>query len=253
MRRFITLALAPILASCATTETCTNPTEGTDSAARAAFLYAQLASNAYEPHDAFVLPNVVKSAEHYPNDSTGMAYSVYRVSFNAEDQIVVAFRGTEGLTDWILGNVLGKQNDRGLDAFRRIRSQAAKDVPVVLVGHSLGGAIALHISLREKGVVTYAFNPSTRFTRGPAPQVNPRTLISEYGEANRVLDWLTIDPKSDAYIVSCTYGNAIKNHGMFPLAACLTRIAAANDQIAAWSVSANAQTREATIRHCTSR
>lgn len=241
MKSFILLALSLVVVGCATT--LPPPDTNTKKAAMEAFLYAQLAANAYEPHDEFKLPpDVVRGSTHHTDDSTGFAYSVYRLV--KPDRLVMSFRGTDGLRDWILGNFLGLQNDRGLQAYEKLRKATPQDVPIILVGHSLGGAIAQHIALRVEGVRVFGFNPSTRFSRGPHPKANPIWLISEYAEAARVLDRLTIDPKSTQTIVSCTYGGPIKNHAREALAACLTRIAAdEGDSVAQWSIANNLKIR----------
>ncbi len=231
----ISIALAFSLAACSSSLPRL-PADTTRKAAVDTFLYAQLAANSYEPHTAFKLPpEIVLSANHYADDSTGFAYSVYKLT-NPE-RVAIAFRGTDGLRDWLLGNFLGLQNERGLEAFKRVRETTSSGIPIVLIGHSLGGAIAQHVSLRVEAVSVYAFNSSTRFTRGPSPKSNPIWLISEYGEANRILDWITIDPFGKQTIVSCTLGGPVTNHSQQPLAACLTRIAAeSGDRTAQWSL-----------------
>lgn len=199
--------------------------------------YALMAENAYWPNNVFSLPAYIKSepSSHYDNDDIGLAYSLFkRVDGYETTEIIIAFRGTENdrdfWNDWWYGNILAKQNHRGLEVFRDYRKKYP-DTDITVVGHSLGGAIALHISLREENVKTFVFNTSSRFTRGNDPKDNDRHSYSEYADVNKVLRATAINPRWEHNIYSCTYGNPIKNHKMAPLAACLVVCASYLDPI----------------------
>lgn len=187
------------------------------------FIYAQIAENTYYPHNTFKFPQNIENVENIGNDGFGFAYSIFNVKDNGHvKEVVLSFRGTDQIRDWPIGNILALQNSRGLNAYKKLREETPENIPVAVVGHSLGGAIALHVSLREPNVKTFVFNTSSRFTRGKALD-NERYSYSEYGEANKILRTFTIDPKWTHTIVGCTLGGPLKNHAQDKLAVCLTK------------------------------
>jgi pimeloyl-ACP methyl ester carboxylesterase len=99
---------------------------------------------------------------------------------------------------------------------------------MVVVGHSLGGAIAAYISLRRANVAAYMFNTSIRTTRGDNPQVNARYAVSQYGEILVALRRLWINPGGTYTVINCNDGSSLDRHDIRPLAECLTSIAAWN-------------------------
>lgn len=188
--------------------------------------YAQMAENTYKPHDTYDLPAGISNENHVDNDWSGLAYSIFhRVENDQLREVILSFRGTENnlvwFKDWIIGNILGVQNIRGLKVYEQLREDTPPSVPITVIGHSLGGGIALHISLRKEQVKTFVFNTSSRFTRGRALD-NERHSYAEYGEANKILRVFTIDPKWTHSIFSCTYGDPLTNHSQVNLAACMT-------------------------------
>ncbi|WP_156035423.1 hypothetical protein [Microbulbifer sp. HZ11] len=216
-----------------------NIQERLQAAAILGYEYSQMAENTYKPNNTFALPANIVSYKNQDNDKYGLAYSIFhRVDGDATSEVILSFRGTEGVQDWIFGNILAVQNDRGLSVYRELRKATPHNIPITVIGHSLGGAIALHISLREEGVNTFVFNTSSRFTRGNAAH-SERHSYSEYAEVNKVLRISTIDPKWTHSIYSCTFGNPIKNHSQVKLAACLTACASQKDESAKISVENN--------------
>ncbi|EAW30189.1 hypothetical protein GP2143_01560 [marine gamma proteobacterium HTCC2143] len=190
------------------------------------YLYSQMAENTYKPHSTFSLPKNIMNTLNKDNDGYGFAYSTFNRYKGSElVEIVLSFRGTDQFWDWPIGNVLALQNNRGLAVYRELRDATPNDIPITVIGHSLGGAIALHVSLREENVQTFVFNTSSRFTRGNAAE-NDRHSYSEYAEANKILRTFAIDPKWVHSIYSCTYGNPLTNHSQAKLSACLTACAA---------------------------
>jgi len=212
-------------------------------AAAEAFPYAQMSTNAYIDGDRYDLGPDYTNTENSPNDDIGYAYSVFeRREAGRLTEVIIAYRGTEGLTgiDMSQGNILGRQNARGLATYERIRAATDPAVPVNVTGHSLGGAIATFVSLRYGNVRTYIFNSSPRFWARGAIPVNRRLSIVEYGEILKVLRLPGREAPQTYISINCTPGiNPVGDHGIRPLADCLTRIAAWESPDARASINRN--------------
>ena len=213
-----------------------------------AYLYSQLALDAYQRGNAMALPAHVRLDSVVTGRVPGFSAAVYSVARGdgRPAERVIAFRGTEGKVwelDWIHGNLLAKQNGDGTELFDRVRTAVPAGTPVTLTGHSLGGAIALHVSLRREGAPVYVFDPSSRFTRGPAPQRNCRVAVSHGYEINKVLRLLAVDPAGTYTSLSCDRSfRLFANHSMRRLAECLTQVAATEDDGALASLTLNGLT-----------
>ncbi len=230
MKKLLALVVFTFLASCSTLPKEKAVTKDVESAIKAEALlgyeYAQMAENTYKPYDTFTLPENILTLENVDSDWSGLAYSTFHRKEDGKlKEVILSFRGTENnwvwFKDWIFGNIIGLQNNRGLKIYKQLRKNTPSDVPITVIGHSLGGAIALHISLREENVKTFVFNTSSRFTRGKALD-NERHSYAEYADVNKILRVFAIAPKWTHSIYSCTFGNPIKNHAQDDLAACLT-------------------------------
>lgn len=250
MRSILTAVLAVALVGCASVRPAHTPLTGCDhesgwcteirEVAEESFLYAQLAANAYGDTPQFVLPDyvVLDSAVH--DARTGFAAAIFTIL--AGDQPVrrvIAYRGTENLRDWWYGNVLARQNQHGLRIYDAVRAETRASIPVDVTGHSLGGGLALHVSLRREGVPTYVFNSSPRFTRGEALN-SPRISIAEHGEALKIGRVFAISPQQSHTVIGCTRGGPLRKHGQARLAVCLTEIAAWETNAARESLELNA-------------
>jgi hypothetical protein len=201
--------------------------------AEEAYLYAQLAANAYPPGTQWVLPDSVRRATAVDDATwTGFAATVFEFGRSgAPSKVVIAFRGTEGgflvSRDWRYGNWTTGQQKQAQAYYAGIRAMYPASVPIVVTGHSLGGALALQISITQDSVPAYVFNSSYRVARHRPETKSYRLSIAETGEAltgvRYVLANMTLLhlPGYD-----CTEGGPFKNHGMNALARCLTRIAA---------------------------
>jgi hypothetical protein len=230
MKKIIAIITFAFLASCSTLPKEKAITKDVVHAIKAEALlgyeYAQMAENTYKPYNTFTLPKSILNVENVDSDWSGLAYSIFHRKESGElKEVILSFRGTENnwvwFKDWIAGNILGLQNNRGLNVYKELRKHTPSNTPITVIGHSLGGAIALHISLREDNVKTFVFNTSSRFTRGEALD-NERHSYAEYADVNKILRVFAIDPKWKHSIYSCTFGNPIKNHAQDDLAACLT-------------------------------
>ena len=207
-----------------------------------AYPYAQIAANAYGDGRYDLGPDF-RLVESQDNDEIGFAYSVYeRGPPGAPTEVILAFRGTEftKLSDWYYGNVLRLQNPRGVEVFDRIRAKVGRDVPIFVVGHSLGGGIAIQVSLLRPNAPAIVFNTSPRFrAKGPVA-TNPRISIVEYGEVLKAVRVLGREPTQTYISIGCKRGlNVVAQHSMAPLSDCLTRIASYDDASARASLTRN--------------
>lgn len=200
-----------------------------------------MASNAYGRAGAFELgPDLVRIAGQ-DNDEIGFAYAVFeRRESGSPVEIVIAYRGTEtGLADWWFGNLLTRQNERGLRVFDDWRARHP-GMPMTVTGHSLGGGIATRVSLCRPDVRSFVFNSSPRFRRCAERHRNPRVSIVEYGEILKVPRIFGREPHQTYTSIGCMRGrNPVAQHGMRPLAECLTRIAALDSPAARESLARN--------------
>lgn len=212
------------------------PTSEHRSFASAAFEYALLAHNSYGDRSSWVnLPPDVALVVECDNDDIGLAYSIFERTSSGVPEQVFTFRGTEGFgadrkKDWKYGNLSYAQQRRSEPIIAGF-STSHPSSDIVFVGHSLGGALAIHNSMRVQGKRVYASNSSPRFYAPPEyePEGNPsqRLSIVEKGEvpkATRIFSreaWQTYMP------FNCFgKGDPVTQHEMLRLAVCLTRIAA---------------------------
>jgi len=207
------------------------------------YLYAQLAQNAYSENE-FKLPSYVTELE--PADTpgtntpdTGFAVRTYWVRPpERKPYVVVAFRGTQftSVPDWKYGNMTDRQYEQGLEHVKRIRKKVPAGTPIIVTGHSLGGAIATSVSLNEENIRAYGFDASLRLRRGRAVS-NWREYVSQHGEILAGLRAIVRNPYGRYTVINCPglSGRPSERHDMRLLAACLTRIAAWEDKTADWS------------------
>ena len=206
--------------------------------------YAQMASNAYRsdltgprPYD---LAQDIHVLETRDNDELGFAYVVFERRQADRRELIIAFRGTENDTfrDWFHGNLLGRQNPEALKIFDEWRRKHS-DLPIILTGHSLGGGLAIHVSLNRPDASAFVFNTSPRFWRRGDRYDNRRVSIVEYGEALKVPRIFGREADQLYTSIGCSSGNPIAQHAMRRLATCLTQIAAWKWRDAKQSLRAN--------------
>jgi hypothetical protein len=219
------------------------------------YLYAQMESNTYGQRGDgygsdgmdFVLPSIY-SVKHFPNDDIGLAYSIYEKHEDSKlTEVVLAFRGTEGFGNWgdfWHGNLLARQNSRALSKYKKLRSALNNDdhanVPITLVGHSLGGALAIHVAMNSEEVIPYyVFNSSPRFKliekwegdRDPEQLFKIRYSIVETSEFLYSLRFPATEATQTYQPMNCdAHFKPFSSHGIEKLAKCLTQVAAMNDQ-----------------------
>ena len=157
-------------------------------AAKRLALYAMFANNSYaetprRPH--FQLPRgwSLNAALSVDDKKSGLHYEVWehRAFRWIVDEVVVAFRGTEDVCDWEHGNLGDKQYQHVDETFPCVLANYHL-ASVTAVGHSLGGGLALHCSLKWAGVSAFGFNPSTRVHQRHRMLENPREIAVEHGD-----------------------------------------------------------------------
>lgn len=154
------------------------------------YLHAAMASNTYRSPDTkpvFAIPGW-QVLDSLRSDS-GLLIDVYGDGGTLGDsaQLVVAYRGTDAasLKDW--GNNLAlREPAQYREAYAHLKAlrKAYPDARLTATGHSLGGGIALNMSLRMDGVDAVGFNPSPRihFGRTSTAHRNYRASLFEVGE-----------------------------------------------------------------------
>jgi hypothetical protein len=241
--------------------------------------YAQLASNAYcDDSDIFELPAGYIVVRRLPTQEVcdleraatagdlaakaklkpihkaesklkthGFNYAVYdkRNAAGALERRVISFRGTDTkqLADWFQGNIGNTQRDQGCELYKEERAKLDAEghngVPITVTGHSLGGAIAIQVSLENEGVDAFVFNTSPRYQLLP-PNNNQRVAIAERGDILDVLRSRSMPTRQDLLIINCyPMQSRIASHSVRKLAECVTWIAAKADPAARASVAAN--------------
>jgi len=110
--------------------------------------------------------------EGFPSNSptreskiTGFAYDIYE--HDNSNKAVIAFRGTDSLSDWVAANIVVPFSIPYKQAFKAVRTYLRNNANknLAIVGHSLGGGMALGASARF-GVPAYTFNTSPRIFDG---------------------------------------------------------------------------------------
>lgn len=212
-------------------------------AAVASFPYALASTNAYQgDSDTYEsLEPLLKRLERLPIEPAdakkGFDYQIFEQYAGAGDQRrlsahVLAFRGTDfgGTKDFWFGSVRHDQFEIAERYFLAERERWGDEVPWIVTGHSLGGALATEISIKYPDVRAYMFNVSP-FYRGDA-LINSanRTVINERGEALRFLRKYRTAPAADMFVVNCApEAGSLAKHKIRQLADCLTWIAAYGD------------------------
>lgn len=197
-------------------------------AAADTWLYAQLASTAYDDERRFELPHHVTPATESVTRRTGFKARAFHVrQVGSDPYIVIAYAGTEGLGDWIFGNLnpLQTQGRQGL-AFLQSISREHPGLRIVVTGHSLGGAISKYVATRVPDVRAYVFNPSLVATSGPYAGVDTVFSVSQYAEALGVLRKPLPNGSGTYTTLGCHKAGPVKRHSIRLLAECLTHIAA---------------------------
>lgn len=200
--------------------------------AKESWRYALISSNAYEDSPLFYI-NEWYLKERYESGK-GFSADVYELRDRSKNvtQIAIAFRGTNffSIADWLFGNFNIYWEGQYAEARELVetlrKDEKYRSLPIVATGHSLGGGLALHVSLYYNDTNAFVFNTSPRVfapsSRRNIPN-NRRVIISEDKEIlsniisdNPSLNRDDIDAKYDKF--DFLDDNIIAEHGMYYLA-----------------------------------
>ncbi|PEQ12922.1 hypothetical protein B2G71_08780 [Novosphingobium sp. PC22D] len=185
----------------------------------------------------------LKQVERDPREDSGFAYALFDRSETPGGppvERVIAFRGSDiAASDWLHGNFGSEQYEQALALYDQ--QAAAMSVPVVVTGHSLGGALALDVSVNREGADAYAFNPSPRYTVPAVPNDNARLVVAERGDVLDQIRKRRMPVAQELVEINCApESSGFADHKIRQLAECLTWIAAKDGAAARASVAENA-------------
>lgn len=233
MKKIMVAALLSIIAMygfAQDDDTPFDPPELTAQVAGNYAIYSMIASNAYHKSDRVKFPvellgwNQV-DANGNPTDSptavrkSGLAYDIFEKQNSNE--VIFAFRGTDSKRDYINANLavwpFSGQYRQARKAFQEYLKNHP-DKKVTVTGHSLGGGLALSMSVRY-GVDAVVFDSSPRVFDGLGDKHAPamRVMVYEGGEilASVRKIWkkkfLTVVPRENIYKASFDFGGANKH------------------------------------------
>ena len=200
--------------------------------------YAQLSQNVYEGNFGFKVTDYFHKVMDYENDEIHFFATLFKD--NKIGEYILVFRGTDSFTDFKTGNnpFTQTQNELALNIFDEIKKEYSIDA-ITVVGHSLGGGIATHVSLNRENATSYSFNGSPVFIRKGKTINNTRYSIVENGEILKGARALAKEASQLYTSIDCSKGTPIEQHSMKLLAICLTQIAATENMEADISLKLN--------------
>jgi hypothetical protein len=158
--------------------------------------YAVMANNVYRsPSDKPILylPNWKVVSRH--ESTSGLALEeLHKIESGSIQEVVVVYKGTDGpsLKDWKANLSIWFEPNQYAEAQEYMKKLLMREdlanVPLNVVGHSLGGGIALNVSLRqstvERPIGVFVFNTSPRAFYAPIDESikAERNFLDEKGE-----------------------------------------------------------------------
>jgi hypothetical protein len=199
--------------------------------------YSQLSKNVYHKSFQYNVADYFNDPVVYENKPLEFYAEFYKDNSNGD--YVLVFRGTDSLKDMKTGNnpLVQKQNEYALTIFDEVRNIYGEGNYIV-AGHSLGGGIAIHVSLNRSDVIAYSFNGSPVFKNNNNFN-NDRYSIVEHGELLKAARVFGREATQLYTSIGCTDGNPLYQHDMRILASCLTQIAAIENSAAKDSLERN--------------
>ncbi|AKF25029.1 hypothetical protein YH65_06205 [Sulfurovum lithotrophicum] len=188
------------------------------------YVYAIMSSNAYNRKVQIDIPGWKRTKRMI--NQHGFSADIY-VS-DDEKRVVIAFRGTDDKNDWKYGNTdidLDGQYGDADELFKYVLSEYPGKT-IMTTGHSLGGGLAMHISLLNKDVDAVVFHPSPRVfaNRNYDQYENLITIIYEAGEILTFVRKLfsTLKKiKHQTYRYNFLGGLSVKEHSIEAFARCM--------------------------------
>ncbi len=208
--------------------------------------YAMLSSNSYHSEDRVrfeveKLGWVQVDGEGNPTPEptkthplSGLAYDIFEKQ--GSNEVVFAFRGTDSKIDYLTANLavppFNFQYRQARKEFGQYLQQHSNK-NVVVTGHSLGGGLALSVSVHH-GVAAITFDPSPRIFDGLGDLHEPaeRIVVYEDGEILQVFrkNWRKVSEvvrQKDIY--RCSFNFAGSQHRSDYLALGLLKLGATVD------------------------
>ena len=193
-------------------------------AAKDNYIYALMSANAYDKGFQVKIPGWTRVKRLVSKH--GFSADIYRS--DSENHTVIAYRGTDDPKDWKYANLDTDAKGQYSDAdrvFEKVETMFS-DSKITTVGHSLGGGLAIHVSVTHKDVNAITFNPSPRLfiSKSDIRFKNKVTIIYETGEiltAIRALFTTLNKVEHDEFKFNYLGGNAVSEHSMPNFAQCM--------------------------------
>lgn len=188
------------------------------------YVYALMSANAYDKGFQVEIPGWERTNRLISKH--GFSADIY-ISDNHKN-VVIAYRGTDDLKDWTYANLDTDGEGQYLDADNVFKKVVKKysDLKIMTVGHSLGGGLAIHVSVTHKDIDAVVFNPSPRVfvSKDDIKYTNKVTIIYETGEIlTAIRAMFTTLNKIDHTEYKYNYlgGHSISEHSMPNFASCM--------------------------------
>lgn len=186
--------------------------------------YAIMSSNAYENKPQISIPDW-KRIKRIKNNR-GFSADIYLS--DDKKSVVIAFRGTDDKKDWrnanLDTNIEGQYSDA--DSLFSMVLKEYGDKKITTTGHSLGGGLALHISLANQGVDAFVFDTTPRIFAGNnyGKYENRRVLVYDSGEVLELLRGFFSTLKKfnlEKYRYNFLGGNLVHEHSIEDFSRCM--------------------------------
>lgn len=196
-----------------------------DKLSKEIYPYAIMSTNAYDRKRQISIPGWerIKRAEKKQH---GFGADIYLS--DDKKSVVIAFRGTDDKKDWrnanLDTNIEGQYSDA--DSLFSMVLKEYGDKKITTTGHSLGGGLALHISLANHGVDAFVFDTTPRIFAGNnyGKYENRRVLVYDSGEVLELLRGFFSTLKKfnlEKYRYNFLGGNLVHEHSIEDFSQCM--------------------------------